>query len=74
MCSFKVTHWLHFLQECQLSVQQTVIFDAPLMNLGNAYHKTYEYFSAPKDGLYQFAVSLLTQSKTSDFALMKNGN
>ena len=60
--------------DINLSIGQTVIFDAPLMNLGHAYHETYGHFSAPEDGLYQFAVSLLTQSKTSDFALMKNGN
>lgn len=66
--SARLTHHVN------LNNGQTVIFDTPLMNLGNAYHETYGHFSAPEDGLYQFAVTLLTLSKTSDFGLMKNGN
>lgn len=51
-----------------------MVFDTPLLNLGNAYHETYGHFSAPVDGIYQFAVSLLNDGKESYFGIMKNGN
>ena len=60
--------------DISLGAGQTVVFDTPLLNLGNAYHETYGHFSAPVDGIYQFAVSLLNDGNQSYFEIMKNGN
>ena len=60
--------------DISLGAGQTVVFDTPLLNLGNAYHEPYGHFSAPVDGIYQFAVSLLNDGKQSFFEIMKHGN
>lgn len=60
--------------DISLGAGQTVVFDTLLLNLGNAYHETYGHFSAPVNGIYQFAVSLLNDGRQSDFLIMKNGN
>lgn len=60
--------------DINVAVGQTVIFDRVLLNLGNAYHETYGHFTAPVDGIYQFAVSLLNNGRNAYFTLTKNGN
>ena len=60
--------------DVNLGSGQTVIFDTPLLNFGNAYHETYGHFTAPVDGIYQFALSLLNNGKEGYFVIMKNGN
>ncbi|XP_062608645.1 complement C1q-like protein 4 [Saccostrea cucullata] len=60
--------------DVELLGEQTIVFDKIILNLGNAYHESYGHFTAPVQGVYQFAVSLLNDGKESYFSLMRNGN
>ena len=48
------------VQDVTLGLDQTLVFDKILTNIGGFYHATTGIFTAPQDGIYVFHVSLMT--------------
>lgn len=69
-----------FGSNCQnnIGVNQNVVFKSVMLNLGSAYNSLHGVFMAPRDGVYLFSASLLSDtqahSSTVHAAISVNGN
>lgn len=46
--------------KAHIGINQHIVFEDELLNLGNAYHKLHGTFIAPISGIYVFSVSIMT--------------
>ncbi|CAC5400376.1 unnamed protein product [Mytilus coruscus] len=53
-------------------VHHTIIFDVKMTNVGDGYNSFSGMFTAPKDGLYAFAVSIMMNHEFASYELVKN--
>lgn len=58
-----------------IGVDQAVLFDSLVTNIGNAYHNHLGSFIAPIEGTYVFSVTLMSHHNTDGhFVIAKNGS
>ena len=60
--------------QTHVGVQQAILFDHVITNIGNTYHNHLGSFIAPVSGTYVFSVSLLTWDKAATYTISKNGS
>ncbi|CAC5422361.1 unnamed protein product [Mytilus coruscus] len=53
-------------------IHHTIIFDVKMTNVGDGYNSFSGMFTAPKDGLYAFAVSIIMIHEYASYELVKN--
>ena len=59
--------------QTHVGVDQPIMFDNVVTNIGNGYHNHLGSFIAPVSGTYVFSVSLLTWAKHAHYTFSKNG-